>query len=231
MIDKRNNIVKNHMTTNKQNFRIRRNKGVKKRLFSANGRDSNSSANSQNVIVQNFRPKHSGVEQEVKVLPNLPPLNPPGVAKSKINAGPLKSNPNIGIHEIENMRGAIYKSKSIINKKKKKNKTRRFSNTNEAPMSAQKPPHPRVKSIEGNRVIHSDKKHIGVKNLNLPVQDITFKNGGLTSSVFKPVKSSVKPQHIIVNSGKIPSKTIKDFKWNDAYSSKFIVLFKLTHLL
>jgi hypothetical protein len=218
------------MTTNKQNFRIRRNKGIKKRLFSANGRDSNSSNNSQNVVVQNFRPKHSGVEQEMRVPQNLPPLNPLATTKSKGNSGPFKSNPDIGLHEIENMRGAVYKSKSIV-KKKKKNKTRRFSKTNETPMSAQKPPQPRVKSIEGKRVMNSDKKHIGIKNLNLPVQDITFKNGGLTSSVFKPVKSSIKPQHIIINNSKIPSKTIKDFKWNDAYSSKLIILKKLTHLI
>jgi hypothetical protein len=218
MIEKRNNMAPNHLTTKKPNFRIRRNKGVKKRLFSASGRDSHR----QNVVVQSFRHKPSGTDKEMKVSHNLPPLNPLAVTKFKETTGPFRSNPEIGVGDIENMRGAMYKSKTLV-KKKKKIKTRRLSDASEMPPSTQKLPHPRGKSNDGRKLLRTAKKELGPNNLNLPVQEITFKHGGLSSSVFRPIKNTTSSRPLNKFKAKIPNKTITNFKWNGVYSSKFVL--------
>jgi hypothetical protein len=208
-------MAQNHLTTKKPNFRIRRNKGVKKRLFSASGSDSHR----QNVV-QSFRQKPPGTGKEMKVSHNLPPLNPLAVSKFKESTGPFRSNPEIGIGDIENMRGAMYKSKILV-KKKKKIRTRRSSDTSEMPSSTQKLSHPRGKSNDGRKLLRTAKKGIGPNNLNLPVQEITFKHGGLSSSVFRPIKNTNSSRPLSKFRDKIPSKTITNFKWNGVYSSKF----------
>lgn len=98
--------------TKKKGFRIKRNKTLKKRLFSANPREEVTTPENK-LEIKAVRDKNSYINRNKGISPLLPPITHTYNHKESHISGPVRSNPDIGKNNIEQL-AAMKKPKTMF---------------------------------------------------------------------------------------------------------------------
>ena len=178
----------------KKSFRIKRNKGIKKRLFSANARENSENEDRANTSMNHLAAQKSKPSVKKGHAPHLPPLKRLVESKLNLKDGPIKSSANITTTS-EASSSSLRKPKPVM--RKRKSKARKLTEVAETPLNKHKASYHRIKSIDSRRVPKSSKVSSGSSGINLPVHDITFKhNLGIEVSNFHPMGYDTASQSI-----------------------------------
>ena len=171
--------------TKKKGFRIKRNKTLKKRLFSANPRDEITNPD-YNLEIKAVRDKNSYINRNKGISPLLPPIAHTYNHQKSHISGPVRSNPDIGQSNIEQI-AAMKKTKTMF-KKGKKSKGRRYSDVHDKTTTCASNPYNRVDSMDWKRTQQKPPSKFEVVKNCLPVHDITFKSTAPNLSTLKMIK-------------------------------------------
>ncbi|CAI2362963.1 unnamed protein product [Moneuplotes crassus] len=224
--DSPNNSIKH------KGFRIKKHKGLKKRLFSANAREEEKKG--EDSSQKNLRPLKENRGREK--LTQLPPLGKFLSAHLGNKIGNNYGAPLKAEHPIQKSHkpsSKLKNNRSLV-KKKKKPKIRRFSEFKDVASEDHLSTYYRVNSIDNKMAFpisgkanmqsclmpKNSKKIRSRKNkVSSPKM---FQNGVMNSGAFQPMQNKIAQTPLKMMTEKKSSKgiTVTNIKWNDAFRGK-----------